>query len=84
MSYLNFRAAKAILGSPLCIDAHGTPVVEDVFTLFDSVIARVGPLPTLIEWDNDVPEWPVLRAEVLAAQARLDRAGSLLAASAAA
>ena len=61
-------------GSPLCIDAHGTPVIEDVFTLFDSVIARAGPLPTLIEWDNDVPEWPVLRAEVLAAQARLDRA----------
>jgi uncharacterized protein len=35
----------------------------------------------LIEWDNDVPEWPVLRAEALAAQARLDRAGSLRAAS---
>jgi uncharacterized protein len=71
-------------GSPLCIDAHGTPVVEDVFALFDSVIARTGPLPTLIEWDNDLPEWPVLRAEALAAQARLDRAGSLRAASAAA
>ncbi len=63
-------------GSPLCIDAHGSPVVEDVFGLFESVITRAGPLPTLIEWDNDVPEWPVLRAEVLAAQARLDRAGS--------
>ncbi|HEX3497370.1 MAG TPA: DUF692 domain-containing protein [Methylocella sp.] len=71
-------------GSPLCIDAHGTPVVEDVFALFDSVIARTGPLPTLIEWDNDLPEWPVLRAEAVAAQARLDRAGSLRAASAAA
>ncbi|MGH6936396.1 MAG: DUF692 domain-containing protein, partial [Methylocella sp.] len=63
-------------GSPLCIDAHGSPVVEDVFGLFESVIARTGPLPTLIEWDNDMPEWPVLRAEALAAQARLDRAGS--------
>jgi uncharacterized protein (UPF0276 family) len=29
-------------GSPLCIDAHGSPVVEDVFALFDSVIARAG------------------------------------------
>jgi uncharacterized protein len=28
----------------------------------------------LIEWDNDVPEWPVLRAEALATQAHLDRA----------
>jgi uncharacterized protein (UPF0276 family) len=68
-------------GSPLCIDAHGSPVVEDVFALFDSVIARAGPLPTLIEWDNDVPDWAVLRGEVLAAQERLDRAGSLRAAS---
>jgi uncharacterized protein (UPF0276 family) len=68
-------------GSPLCIDAHGTPVVEDVFALFDNVIARAGPLPTLIERDNDVPDWAVLLAEALAAQGRLDRAGSLHAAS---
>jgi uncharacterized protein len=71
-------------GSPLCIDAHGSPVVEDVFALFDSVIARAGPLPALIEWDNDVPDWTVLRSEALAAQARLDRASSLRAGSAAA
>jgi uncharacterized protein len=71
-------------GAPLCIDAHGSPVIEDVFALFDGVIARTGPLPTLIEWDNDVPDWPVLRAEALAAQERLDRAGLLRAASVAA
>jgi uncharacterized protein len=62
--------------SPLCIDAHGSPVIAAVFTLFERVIARAGPLPALIEWDNDVPEWPVLRAEVLAAQHCLDLAGS--------
>jgi uncharacterized protein (UPF0276 family) len=71
-------------GSPLCIDAHGSPVVEDVFALFDSVIARAGPLPTLIEWDNDVPDWAVLLAEALAAQARLDRARLIRVAPAAA
>ncbi len=71
-------------GSPLYIDAHGSPVTGDVFALFDSVIASTGPLPTLVEWDNDVPEWPVFRAEVLAAQARLDRASSFRAAPAAA
>jgi uncharacterized protein (UPF0276 family) len=60
--------------SALCIDAHGSPVIEDVFALFDSGISRTGPLPTLIEWDNDVPGWSVLRAEVLAAQDHLDRA----------
>jgi uncharacterized protein (UPF0276 family) len=32
-------------------------------------------LPTLIEWDNDVPEWPVLRHEARLAEAILDRLG---------
>ena len=63
-------------GSALCIDAHGSLIVADVFALFESVIARAGPLPTLIEWDNDVPEWPVLRAEALAARHLLDQAKS--------
>jgi uncharacterized protein (UPF0276 family) len=43
-----------------------------VRALFNMTIARAGALPTLIEWDNDVPAWPVLRDEALAAQARLD------------
>jgi uncharacterized protein (UPF0276 family) len=64
-------------GSALCIDDHGSPVIDEVYALFDSVIARTGPLPALIEWDNEVPDWLVLRAEVLAAQARLDRAARL-------
>jgi hypothetical protein len=60
-------------GAPLCIDAHGSPAIEDVLALFDGVIARAGPLPTLIEWDNDVPDWPALREQALVAQTRLDR-----------
>jgi uncharacterized protein len=61
-------------GSALCIDAHQAPVIDDVLALFESVIARTGPLPTLVEWDNDVPEWPELLAEVRKAQECLDRA----------
>lgn len=34
-------------GAPLCIDAHGSPVIDDVLALFDDVVARAGPLPTL-------------------------------------
>ncbi|HTV32304.1 MAG TPA: DUF692 domain-containing protein [Methylocella sp.] len=60
-------------GARLLIDAHDSAVKATVFDLYDSVIARTGPLPTLIEWDNEVPEWPVLRAEVCAAQAKLDQ-----------
>ena len=45
-----------------------SPVADAVWTLYAHVIARTGPLPTLIEWDNDVPDWPTLRAEAVAAQ----------------
>jgi hypothetical protein len=61
-------------GAPLLIDAHGTPVADPVWALYADVIARSGPLPSLIEWDNDVPAWPVLRAEAERAQEILDRA----------
>lgn len=50
-------------GAPLLIDAHGAPVADPVWTLYGHVLARAGAQPTLIEWDNDVPPWPVLRAE---------------------
>jgi uncharacterized protein (UPF0276 family) len=50
-------------GAPLLIDAHGSPVAEPVWTLYGEVLARTGPVATLIEWDNDVPAWPILRAE---------------------
>ncbi len=51
------------LDAPLLIDAHGTPVAETVWHLYARTIARIGPVPTLIEWDNDVPSFAVLAAE---------------------
>jgi len=50
-------------GKPLLIDSHGRAVDEPVWTLLDYTLARSGPRPLLIEWDNDVPEWPALAAE---------------------
>jgi hypothetical protein len=50
-------------GNRLLIDSHGATVVDPVWALYARVIARGGPRPTLIEWDNDVPDWPVLQAE---------------------
>jgi uncharacterized protein len=60
-------------GSRLLIDAHDRPVADEVWTLFNTVIQQTGPLPTLIEWDNDVPDWPVLRREAQLAEEILDR-----------
>jgi hypothetical protein len=62
------------VGAPLLIDSHGSPVAGAVWSLYAQVIARTGPIATLIEWDNDVPDWPTLRAEAVAAQAILSRA----------
>ena len=61
-------------GAPLLIDAHGTPIAPEVWALFARVIERAGPIATLIEWDNDVPPWPILRAEADAAERILDNA----------
>jgi len=50
-------------GHPLLIDAHDRPVEETVWGLFAHAIERIGSVPTLIEWDTNVPDWPTLKAE---------------------
>ncbi len=55
-------------GYPLLIDAHDREVVDPVWQLYRRAIGRTGPVPTLIEWDNDVPTWPVLFAEAQRAE----------------
>lgn len=60
-------------GDLLLIDSHDGPVADAVWQLFDTVIGRCGPVPTLVEWDSDIPAWPTLQAEMVAAQAVLDR-----------
>ncbi|TBY51012.1 DUF692 domain-containing protein [Rhizobium leguminosarum bv. viciae] len=50
-------------GRPLLIDAHDRPVEEIVWGLFAHTIERIGPVPTLIEWDANLPDWPKLKAE---------------------
>lgn len=77
--HLGGHAEEELPSGPLLIDAHGTPVADPVWALFAEVIAKAGSIPTLVEWDNDVPEWPVLLAEAARAQAILDRGGMELA-----
>lgn len=61
-------------GGVLLIDAHDREVCDPVWDLYEHVIARKGPTPTLIEWDNDVPTWRVLSEEAAKADAILSRA----------
>jgi uncharacterized protein len=50
-------------GARLLIDSHGAEIVGPVWTLYAQTVALGGARPTLIEWDNDVPDWPILAAE---------------------
>lgn len=54
-------------GAPLLIDSHDRPVADPVWTLYGHVIGKRGPVPTLVEWDAEIPDWPVLKAEAMAA-----------------
>ncbi len=44
-------------------DDHRGPVPEEVWQLFAAALKRWGPISSLIEWDEDVPEWELLRAQ---------------------
>jgi uncharacterized protein (UPF0276 family) len=55
-------------GAPLLIDSHGAPVAQVVWDLYGFALEGLGPLPTLIERDNDIPALPVLLAEAQQAQ----------------
>jgi uncharacterized protein (UPF0276 family) len=59
-------------GAPLLIDSHNSSVKEPVWKLYEEVIARSGPVASLVEWDNDLPEWSVLRQEATVVQDILD------------
>jgi len=50
-------------GRTIRIDNHGSRVAAPGWTLYSEALARFGPLPTLIEWDTDIPAFDVLLAE---------------------
>jgi uncharacterized protein len=70
-----------VAGAPLLIDSHGAPVAEAVWALYDFAISLTGPQPTLIERDNDLPEFPVLAAEARQAEVIMARHAKLEAAA---
>ncbi len=59
------------LGEALLIDSHDAPVSADVWSLYERLIARIGPRPTLIERDDNLPAFDVLQQERRRAEAVL-------------
>jgi uncharacterized protein (UPF0276 family) len=63
---------KEGLPAPLLIDSHSRRVDAQVWALYADAIARFGPVPTLIEWDQDIPALEVLLDEAARAEEVLD------------
>ena len=61
------------LGDRLLIDDHGAPIDNAVWHLYQQVLARIGPVATLIERDNQVPTFNVLLAEAQHAEWHLSQ-----------
>jgi uncharacterized protein len=59
-------------GDILLIDTHDRAIADPVWALYEHVLMQTGPIPTLVEWDADVPEWAVLKSEAMVARAIMD------------
>jgi uncharacterized protein len=59
----------------LLIDTHDHPVRDEVWSLYEAALRRTGPVSTLIEWDDRIPEFHELAAEAARARAILEREG---------
>jgi uncharacterized protein (UPF0276 family) len=66
--HLAGHAANDADGQTILIDDHGAPVSDAVWALYGHALARFGPVPTLIEWDTNIPELAVLCAEAHTAE----------------
>jgi uncharacterized protein (UPF0276 family) len=66
---------REVDGVELRIDDHGSTVDPEVWALYRATIARIGPRPTLIEWDSEIPPLNLLLEEAAKADAILS--GSL-------
>lgn len=64
----------------IVIDDHGSAVHAPVWQVFEHQLRRMGPRPTLIEWDQALPAWPVLLQEAARAESRIEQARSAVAA----
>jgi uncharacterized protein len=66
-------------GEGCLIDTHSARVAEPVWRLYEAALGLFGPVPTLIEWDSDLPPLEVLLDEAAKARARMEACHALAA-----
>lgn len=59
-------------GAGILIDTHSAPVADAVWALYAAALERFGPVPTLVEWDADMPPLAALVAEAAKAEAMME------------
>jgi uncharacterized protein (UPF0276 family) len=69
--HLAGHSADPLLGEALLVDSHDAPVAPEVWRLYERLIARVGPRPTLVERDGNIPSFDALQAERRRAEAAM-------------
>jgi len=67
-----YHLAGYSLRNGCLVDTHDRPVYPEVWNLYERILRQLGPRPTLIEWDSDIPALPVLMAEAAKAQSRME------------
>lgn len=67
--HLAGHARVELKSQSLLIDTHGAPVCDAVWDLYQRALRRFGTIPTLIEWDSDIPSFEVLQSEARKADA---------------
>jgi uncharacterized protein (UPF0276 family) len=77
--HLAGHTRRSVGGRDILLDDHGSRVPEAVWQLFDHAIRRFGPVPTLVEWDTNVPALEVLVGEAARAQRSMEVARGLAA-----
>ena len=77
--HLAGHAVNRVDGIDIRIDDHGSEVCEDVWDLYEYTVAQLGPRPTLIEWDSNIPPLSALIEQAHRAQRYLDDCHALVA-----
>ena len=70
--HLAGHSIHTVGGREIRIDTHSAPVCDAVWALYSAALERFGPVPTLIEWDTDIPALDVLVAEARKADCALE------------
>ena len=72
--HLAGHSADPVLGEALLVDTHDAPIAPAVWALYQRLVARIGPRPTLVERDDNLPAYAELDAERARAAAVLAEA----------